>query len=56
MLGHFSKKHKNLFLNHNIEFLSKKGQLGAFNQDNFFSVMDGEIKIMAVFDGHGEHG
>lgn len=26
------------------------------NQDNFFCVTDSELKIVGVFDGHGEHG
>jgi len=26
------------------------------NQDNFFIVSDGELKIFGVFDGHGEYG
>ena len=33
-LNHFSKKHKSKFLEHNIEFLSKKGQYNTINQDN----------------------
>jgi len=31
LLNHFKKKHKSKFLNHNIEFLCKKGQHGAEN-------------------------
>ena len=30
--------------------------MGSINQDNFFTVMDGDVKIMAIFDGHGENG
>lgn len=26
------------------------------NQDSFFSVVDGNLKMIGVFDGHGEQG
>ena len=59
ILNHFSKKHRLQFLNqrdHSIEYLCKKGQLNSVNQDNFFCIVDGDIKIMGIFDGHGEQG
>lgn len=56
LLNHFSKKHKTIFNNHNIEFISKKGQVGPVNQDNFFALVDGDVKIMGLFDGHGDMG
>ena len=56
ILNHFSKKHKSKFLEHNIEFLSKKGQYNSINQDNFFCIVDGDIKMMGIFDGHGDCG
>jgi len=45
-----------LFIKHNVEFLCKKGEIGSVNQDNFFTLVDGEVKLMGVFDGHGENG
>ena len=40
----------------NIEFSSRKGRIGRYNQDNFFTIVDGIVKIYGLFDGHGPFG
>jgi len=39
-----------------IEFKSIKGNQTVLNQDNMFILVDNDIKIFAVFDGHGVNG
>ena len=56
LLDHFHKDNRNLFNDKSIEFCSKKGQIGPYNQDNFFIVVEGDIKIFGVCDGHGLEG
>lgn len=53
---HFSSENKSLFSDRNIEFSSKKGYNGYINQDNFFTLIDGDVKIYGLFDGHGVNG
>lgn len=53
---HFNKKHRTKFHKHDIEFLCKKGQHSSVNQDNMFCIVDGDVKIYGIFDGHGENG
>lgn len=56
MNDHFSFDHKKTLMDKNIEFMCKKGRMGAFNQDNLFILQDGDIKIFGLFDGHGING
>ena len=53
---HFSSDNKQLFAERNIEFCSKKGYNGYINQDNFFCLIDGDVKYYGIFDGHGANG
>ena len=53
---HFLSENKQLFADRNIEFCSKKGYNGYINQDNFFCLIDGDVKIYGLFDGHGVNG
>ena len=53
---HFSPEHHKLILLKNIEFMCKKGKGTTENQDNFFILIDGEVKIFGLFDGHGVNG
>ena len=39
-----------------IEFMCRKGYSNETNQDNFFILLDGEVKIYGLFDGHGQNG
>ena len=55
--AHFQRsEHKKLFLEKHIEFMCRKGRLNEKNQDNFFILLDGEVKIYGLFDGHGQNG
>ena len=45
-----------MFLEKHIEFSCRKGRLNETNQDNFFILLDGEVKIYGLFDGHGQNG
>lgn len=56
MNAHFDRECKNAFLDKHIEFMCKKGNQNEKNQDNIFILLDGEIKIFGVFDGHGLNG
>lgn len=56
MLDHFSREHRKVLNEKMIEYQCKKGKVNQTNQDNFFTVMDGDIKIFGVFDGHGMYG
>ena len=53
---YFSREHKKIFLEKNVEFMCKKGREAPVNQDNLFIILDGDIKIFGVFDGHGVNG
>ena len=55
--AHFQLElNKKLFLEKNIEFMCRKGPGNEHNQDNFFILLDGEVKIYGLFDGHGTNG
>ena len=63
MTDHFSPLHKKAFNQRNIEFICNKGygplsegQPESQSQDNFFCVVDKDMKIFGVFDGHGSSG
>ena len=56
LLRHFSREHRKIFADKNIEYKCKKGNINTHNQDNFFAVVDGDLKIFGVFDGHGIYG
>ena len=51
--AHFSREHKKMFLEKHIEFMCRRGKPSEPNQDNFFILLDGEVKIYGLFDGHG---
>lgn len=53
---HFNRKYKKLFLEKHIEFMCRKGRLNSANQDNSFILLDGDVKIYGLFDGHGQNG
>lgn len=68
-MEHFANvpDHREILYENDIEFQCKKG--GGFqsysanyfmpnkpNQDNFFVVTESDMKILGVFDGHGEFG
>ena len=54
---HFQREqHKKLFLDKQIEFMCRKGKTSGTNQDNFFILLDGDVKIYGLFDGHGQNG
>ena len=36
--------------------MCRKGPSNENNQDNFFILLDGEVKIYGLFDGHGTNG
>lgn len=36
--------------------MCRKGYSNETNQDNFFILLDGEVKIYGIFDGHGQNG
>jgi len=55
-LQHLQKENKKLFIDKGIEFCCKKGKKNVMNQDNFFVINEGKLKIMGVFDGHGLNG
>ena len=46
----------NLLAEKNVNVYSKKGAYSSVNQDNFFTVVDGDTKIFGIFDGHGSNG
>lgn len=52
----FSLEHRKLIYGKNIEFMCKKGQFNTENQDNFLILLDGDVKIFGLFDGHGVNG
>ena len=54
--AHFQREHKKMFLDKHIEFMCRKGRQNEKNQDNFFILLDGEVKIYGLFDGHGQNG
>jgi len=57
VLRHFHREHKVAMAKaHHVDFQCKKGRANPQNQDNFFIVIDGDIKIFGVFDGHGVQG
>ena len=33
--------------------MCRKGKNNEMNQDNFFIILDGDVKIYGLFDGHG---
>ena len=33
--------------------MCQKGKMSEQNQDNIFILLDGEVKIYGLFDGHG---
>ena len=45
-----------MFLEKHIEFMCRRGKPSEPNQDNFFILLDGEVKIYGLFDGHGQNG
>ena len=53
---HFDRKHNEMFLEKHIEFMCRKGRLNNANQDNSFILLDGDVKIYGLFDGHGQNG
>ena len=55
-MEHFSKENKAKFADRHIEFTCRKGQMPHQNQDNYFIVIDGDIKIFGLFDGNGVNG
>ena len=55
-LLHLQKENKKLFMDKGIEYCCKKGKKNVMNQDNFFVINEGKLKIMGVFDGHGLNG
>ena len=56
MNAHFNREHKKAFLDKHIEFICMKGRTNSQNQDNIFILLDGDVKIIGVFDGHGING
>jgi serine/threonine protein phosphatase PrpC len=52
----FSRDHRKLIYDKSIEFMCKKGRSNSENQDNLFILLDGEVKIFGLFDGHGING
>ena len=56
MNSHFAREHKSKFIDKQIQFMSKKGRTNSQNQDNIFIILDGDVKIIGVFDGHGLNG
>lgn len=36
--------------------MCRKGRLNGANQDNSFILLDGDVKIYGLFDGHGQNG
>lgn len=54
--SHFQREHKKMFLEKHIEFSCRKGMVTETNQDNLFILIDGEVKIYGLFDGHGQNG
>jgi len=36
--------------------MCRKGRTSETNQDNFFILLDGDVKIYGLFDGHGQNG
>ena len=53
---HFQRDNKKLFQEKHIEFMCRKGHRNAANQDNSFILLDGDVKIYGLFDGHGQNG
>lgn len=56
LFNHFRKENKYMFGQNGIEFTSRKGHMNHQNQDSFFVIMDGDVKIYGIFDGHGVNG
>ena len=54
--SHFNRQHKAAFLDKHVEFMCKKGRINKQNQDNMFILLDGDVKIIGLFDGHGFNG
>ena len=52
----FSREHRKLIYDKNIELMCKKGLASHENQDNLFILLDGDVKIFGLFDGHGLNG
>lgn len=52
----FSRENRKLIYDKSIEFMCKKGRQTTENQDNLFILLDGDVKIFGVFDGHGLNG
>ena len=59
MTDHFSRTNpymKNILVDRDIEFQCNKGNETEMNQDNLFILIDNDVKIFGVFDGHGING
>jgi len=56
ILEHFREDNNKIFSDKSVEFLSRKGNQDDKNKDNFFVIVQGKVKIMGIFDGHGLNG
>jgi hypothetical protein len=56
LIEHFSRAHKKILVGRDIESMCQKGNATSQNQDNMFILVDNDVKIFGVFDGHGIHG
>jgi serine/threonine protein phosphatase PrpC len=56
ILEHFKRDNKKMLMDKNVEIGCKKGKVNSENQDSFFYLIDGDVKIIGVFDGHGVKG
>lgn len=52
----FNQNHLNTLQMKGLVMVCKKGHSGLPNQDNVFTLVDGDLKIFCVADGHGVNG
>ena len=52
----FNQNHLNTLREKGLVMVCKKGHSGYPNQDSVFTLIDGDLKIYCVADGHGVNG
>ncbi len=52
----FNQNHLNNLREKGLVMVSKKGHSSLANQDSAFTLVDGDLKIFCVADGHGVNG
>lgn len=53
---HFNKDNRKYASNCHIELMNKKGGHDIGNQDSIMILLSENVKIFALFDGHGYYG